>query len=280
MSSFPLLDDSAYVSYVQRLSGWGANQTTHLAEIRYPVQSAPIVSVVKLLSPSLLNVCNEAVSWLFLRAAGFAAPKNAAILVLTEKKAKAILGTRLITKDLVHNGYVVAWASKQLDFSSIKAFFAGSRADAEWLKVLQTLHGAQIAAFDEVFLNRDRNTGNVLFSGKGECIPIDHEHVFDYQDWIRSDLNVSQDAESDTLCFLKNSARKGTLEKNAFQDVMSKMVHYSHDHQVALEASKQQVLQLLEKTFPEDFELISERIFAFVAERTAKHWMENKLGIV
>lgn len=280
MSSFPLLDDSAYVSYVERLSCWGANQTTHLAEIRYPVQSAPIVSVVKILSPSMLNVCNEAVAWLFLRAAGFSAPKNAAIVKLSEKKAKAILGTKLVTKDLVSNGYVVAWASKQLDFSSIKALFAGTRADAEWLKVLQTLHGAQIAAFDEVFLNRDRNTGNVLFSGKDTCIPIDHEHVFDYQDWIRSDLNVSPNAESDTLSFLKTSFKKGVLQVDAFQEVMNRMVHYSHNHQIALEACKDQVFQLLEATFPEEFEEMSDRIFSFVAERTAQHWMETKLGIV
>lgn len=47
--AFPLLGDAAYVTYVGALAHRGANPTTHLAEVRYPVQTAPVVSVVKLL---------------------------------------------------------------------------------------------------------------------------------------------------------------------------------------------------------------------------------------
>jgi len=280
MSRFPVLDDHAYVSYLQPLSFLGANQTTHLAEIRFPVQTAPIVSVVKILSPSLLTVCNEAISWLFLRAAGFPAPKNAALLALTEKKAKAILGSKMIHKELVDHGHVVAWASQKLDFSSIRALFSGTKADSKWLKLLATVQGAQIAAFDEVFLNRDRNTGNVLYTGKDLCVPIDHEHIFDYQDWIASDLSVSDRSESDTLILLKNAVKRGQFQGGAYEDVLGRMVHFSHTHQNALDACRLQILHLLEDTFPNQHEVMGERVLSFVAERTSQGWMESKLGLV
>lgn len=40
--------------------------------------------------------CNEAISWLFLRAAGLSAPKHAAILVLSQDKAVQVLGRKSV----------------------------------------------------------------------------------------------------------------------------------------------------------------------------------------
>lgn len=276
---FPLLCDKSYVSFIQRLDGLGANQTTHIAEIRYPVQTAPIMSVVKLMHPNCLNASNEAIAWLFLRAAGFAAPKNAAMIALTEKKAVSVLGRKAIYPGLIDNGYVIAWASEKLDFKSIKAYFTGSRADQEWAQLLNTMQGAQIAAFDEVFLNADRNTGNVLYAGRNSCIPIDHEHIFDHQDWIGGDI-VSVDRDSDSMRVLKRAYQSGALNIKTFDETKNKMVHYAQQHASALAACKVEITNLIAKLFGTNSSILEERVLRFATERTAMHWMEDRLGVM
>lgn len=278
-SEFPLLDDRAYVSYIQRLDSIGANPTTHIAEIRYPVQTAPILSVVKFLDPNCLAASNEAIAWLFLRAAGFAAPRNAAILALSAKKAREVVGRKVFDESLVTQDHVIAWASQKLDFRSIKAYFAGSRADAEWVGLLKTLHGAQIAAFDEVFLNADRNTGNVLYVGRDSCIPIDHEQIFDRHDWIGGEIPATQ-RDSDSLRVIKRAYEGGMLGVTAFNDIKNKMVHYAQQHGPALEACKEQISILVAKVFNANAEALEERVLRFVSERTTEHWMETRLGVV
>lgn len=163
---FPLLGDSHYGAFVGPLSHrGGANPSTHIATVRYPVQTAPIISVVKLMPADGLRACNEALAWLFLRANGVRVARNAAILSLTEAKAVKVLGRKLVPKTLVHDKHVLAWAAQQFDYRSIQALFSGSMADERWLDMLQTVEGAAIAAFDETFLNVDRNPGNVLCFG-------------------------------------------------------------------------------------------------------------------
>lgn len=49
---------------IQKLDSMGANQTRHIAELRYPVQPAPVLSVVKFLEPNCLAASNEAIAWM------------------------------------------------------------------------------------------------------------------------------------------------------------------------------------------------------------------------
>jgi hypothetical protein len=276
---FPLLGNHAYVSFIQKLDSMGANRSTHIAEVRYPVQAAPVLSVVKFLDPNFLAASNEAIAWLFLRAAGFAAPRHAAILALTEKKARDVVGKRAFDESLVSQGHVIAWASQKLDFKSIRAYFVGTRADAQWIGLLRTLHGAQIAAFDEVFLNADRNTGNVLYSSRESCIPIDHEQIFDHQDWIGGNI-LAATRDSDSLRVIKRAYCGGALSLSAFNDIMNKMVHHAQQHESALAVCKDQISKLISNVFKEESATLEERVLSFAAERTAAHWMETRLGVV
>ena len=278
-TEFPLLGEHAYVAYIQKLDSIGANQTTHIAEVRYPVQSAPVLSVVKFLDPNCLAASNEAIAWLFLRAAGFVAPRHAAIMALSENKARRVVGNKVFDPSLVTQGFVIAWASQKLDFKSIRAYFAGSRADAEWVDLLRTLHGTQIAAFDEVFLNADRNTGNVLYSGRDSCIPIDHEQIFDHQDWVGGNITPST-RDSDSLRVIKRAYSGGALSLSAFNDIKNKMVHHAQEHETAFAACKEQISKLISNVFKDGSTTLEERILSFAAERTAAHWMETRLGVV
>ena len=278
-TEFPLLGDHAYVAYIQKLDSIGANPTTHIAEVRYPVQAAPVLSVVKFLDPNCLAASNEAIAWLFLRAAGFVAPRHAAILALSAKKARDVVGKKAFDESLVAQGHVLAWASQKLDFKSIRAYFSGTRADTEWVGLLRTLHGAQIAAFDEVFLNADRNTGNVLYASRDSCIPIDHEQIFDHQDWIGGKI-IASTRDSDSLRVIKRAYDGGALSLSAFNDIKNKMVHHAQEHESALAACKDQISKLIAKVFKEESETLEERILSFAAERTAQHWMETRLGVV
>lgn len=278
-SAFPLLDDSAYVTYVGGLQHRGANSTTHLAEIRYPEQKAPIISVVKLLHPSGLGACNEAMAWLFLRAAGVLAPRHAAIVQLSAAKAFKVLGKKSIHPSLVHQDRVLAWAAKKLDFHSIKAVFAGSKGDSRWLAALQTVEGAAIAAFDEAFLNIDRNTGNVLYIGKDAFVPIDHELSFGMQDWLQCELSHLH-IDGDSLCALKQARATGRITIASFAQAMNRMAFHAEKHPDALARCKTQIANLLQQVYPDTADQLTPRVLSFIAARTAQHWIKERLGVM
>ena len=275
-----MLGHTAYGTYLGPLSHkGGANKTTHLAEIRYPVQAAPIASVVKLMPPDGLAACNEALAWLFLRAGGFSAPTNAAILVLPEAKIVEILGRKLVPKQWVHQGKVVAWAARQLDFKSIQAVFAGTNADAKWLEVLRTVEGAAIAAFDEAFLNIDRNTGNMLFVSNSNCVPIDHELCFATQNWLAGELH-HLDMDGDSLRVLRAAVLGGKVPANELHTAYNRMVFHAQKHAEALQACEAHMQTLLETLYPSQASELAPRVLSFVTERTALRWMEERLGVV
>ncbi|WP_343593900.1 hypothetical protein [Paracidovorax wautersii] len=279
MTQFPVLGEHAYVSHVGPLTHRGANATTHLAEVRYPVQSAPVISVVKFMQPDGLRACNEAISWLFLRAAGISAPKHAAILALSHAKAVQAVGRQSVPEEWVQQGHVLAWASQKLDFGSIQALFAGSEADAKWLDVLRSAKGAAIAAFDELFFNIDRNTGNVLFTRSGVCVPIDHELVFGQQNWLTGELqHLSSPGDSLRVLVRARDARKLPLAE--FDNVRNHMVHVAQAHEGALRACQDEISSLVAQVFPTQAADLARRILSFVGDRATQQWLQDRLGVI
>lgn len=278
MSAFPILVDADYLGYLAPIDHRGANASTHIADIRYPVQRAPVKSVVKLLPPGGLQACNEAISWLVLRAIGVPSPKMAALLLLSEKKAKAVLSSRVVSKEFVHDGYVMAWAAQWQDSRSIRALFAGSQADDKWLSVLKTEVGAQLAAFDEWLHNRDRNTGNVLYAGDGSCMAIDHEQVFNFQNWHTSDLEHVVEY-GDSLRVLDRAQRGNKLRPDEWKRITNAMIHHSQGHSEALNACRKQVEDLLFRLYQAELgTTFAERILKFISVRCTDQWMQQRVG--
>lgn len=276
---FPVLGDAAYVTYVGDLTyRGGANSSTHIAEIRYPVQTAPVISVVKLLPADGLAACNEAMAWLFLRAAGIASPRTAAILTLSEKKAVDILGRKQVPKKWVSNGYIRAWAAQQMDFRSIQVLFAGSKSEERWIALLQTAQGAAVAAFDEAYLNIDRNTGNILFSSDSSFVPVDHEQCFGLQNWLIGDIQ-QLNIDGDSIRQLKTAVRGGKVCDTDLQQAYGKIVFHAEQHAASLQACQAHMSELLSRVYPSDGDLLAQRVLSFVTERTAQNWMKDRLGV-
>lgn len=267
------------MTYVGPLNHLGANPSTHLAEVRYGSHGSPVISVVKLLPADGLKACNEALAWLFLHAAEMPCPKNAAILTLTEAKAVKVLGRKCVPHHCVHGGRVIAWAAQQLEFNSIQALFAGTQADARWLEVLRTVNGAAIAAFDEAFLNIDRNTGNVLFTSVSSCVPIDHEMAFGTQNWLTGAL-THLPKNGDSLRTLKNAAASGRMPMAELGTAYNRMAFHAQRHSKALQDCRAQMEQLIAKVYPRQANELTLRVLSFITERTALAWMEDQLGVV
>lgn len=278
MSSFPVLGDTHYLGYLGPMSHRGANPTTHIADIRYPVQHAGVKSVVKLLPTSGLQACNEAIAWLMLRALGVHAPRTAAIMVMSEKKAKAVLGARLVTQEFVSGGHVIAWASQLHEWRSIRALFAGTAADDKWLQVLRTDAGTAVAAFDEMLHNRDRNTGNILYVNDGSCFAIDHEQIFDYQNWLAADLKHSDEC-ADSLRVLERAYRSDKLKADEWKRITNAMIYHSQGHGEALNACRKQVEELLGRLYQSSpGSAFASRILNFISARCTDQWMQARVG--
>ena len=277
-ATFPLLGDAAYIDFIGSLGRLGANPTTHIANIRYPVQRAPVASVVKLLPPDGFLACNEAIAWLFLNAAGVQAPKHAALITLSLEKATRVFGKQKVPPGYVSQGFVLAWAAQQLHFGSIQALFAGSTADDKWLNAICTVQGAAIAAFDEAFLNLDRNCGNILHLSASAFIPIDHEMIFGLQPWHVSDLRqIAQD--SDTLKRLKTGVLARRVTRMAYDETRSRMAHHARSHALALQACEIEIRALLTQVFANGSDDMARRVLSFVTARTMGEWMADRLGV-
>lgn len=278
-AAFPVLGDKSYVSYVGPLSYLGNNPSTHLAEIRYPVQQKPVVSVVKWMSPSGVGICNEALAWLFLRAAGVRQSTHAAILCLTSTRVKLVNPKSSHPKSFFHNGWALGWSSQYLDFQALKVVFAGTEGDRKWAKAMTSLQGAAIAAFDEAFLAADRNAGNLLYISDEDCIPIDHEQLFAMHDWKSGPIPQSN-LKSDTMRRLENEHRSRRLSDDRYAEGLNRMVFHAQRHRYALQATQNEITDLILRVFPENGMRYAERVLLFVTERTAARWMENRLGVV
>lgn len=280
MAAFPVLSEAAYVDYLGHLQHRGANATTHLALIRYPVQAAPMASVVKYMPADGLKACNEALAWLFLRAAGVRTPPYAALIVLSEAKARRVLGRRTRLPDcLISSGMVLAWAAQQQPALSIRALFKGAAADDRWLKALCTFEGAALAAFDEAFLNMDRNTGNVLYASPEQFLAIDHEQLFGLHDWVQS-APRSTTISSDSLRTLRAGAAQRRISTQQHDTALSRMVAAAQRHGAALQACQAQMTALLLQLYPDRGAAVAAGVLSFAAERTLEHWMSERLGVV
>ncbi len=277
--SFPVLSDSAYVDYVGDMSTKGANSTTHLASIRYPVQRAPVISVVKLMPTDGLAWCNEAIGWLFQRAAGMMHPRQAALLQMTERKARSVLAPRRLPAALFENGHALAWAAEQLPYKSLQVLFAGQNAEARWLQCLCTVQGAAIAAFDEAFLNIDRNLGNVLFARGPVVVAIDHEQICGLQNWQTGPISP-QGLQSDSLGRLQRALQGRQLPIAAYEQARNQMVHHADKHAAALNACQSEITDLLVKIFQDAGRQKAERVLSFLQVRTMRDWMADRLGAV
>src|SRR2546427_4098376 len=134
-----------------------------------------------------------------------------------------------------------------------------TRFDCDWssdvcssdLDVLRTDTGAAIAAFDELFHNIDRNLGNVLFHGKGSCIPIDHEQIFAVQNWIAGEIQQLA-GNGDSLRALNRAHTGKKLSTSDWTRVRDTMVACSQHHKGALGECRVQVLELLTTLFKGD----------------------------
>lgn len=278
-AAFPVLGDTSYVGYVGPMSYLGRNLSTHLAEIRYPVQQKPVISVVKWMSPSGVGICNEALAWLFLRGAGVRQSTHAGILCLTATRVKLVNPKSPHLKSVVHNGRVLGWSSQYLDFQALKVVFAGTEGDRKWAKAMTSLQGAAIAAFDEAFLAADRNAGNLLYISDEDCIPIDHEQLFGMHDWTSSLIPPSS-LKSETMRRLENEHRSRHLSDDRYAEGLNRIVFHAQKHRYALQATQDEMTELILRVFPESGMRYAERVLLFVTERTAARWMENRLGVV
>ncbi len=275
---FPLLGDSAYMGYAGEIRLKGANTSSHLAEIRYPFQQKPLISVVKLLPADGLLAANEAVAWLFLRAAGVPCAPNAALLTMSQSRASQVVDSAVV-KRYANQGHVLAWASQAIDFRAINAMFAGTAADAEWLRAIKTAQGSAIAAFDEALLNTDRNNGNILISGPRRCAPIDHEAVFGRHLWLETDIPRSN-LQSDTLRRINGEYRKGVMSAEDHRRLCSQIVVSAEGHARALSECDASIRQLLARLYPEHGGTYAERVLSFIVERTMEGWMNDRVGVL
>lgn len=277
--TFPILGDDSYTGFIAPLSQLGVNPTTHVAEVRYPVQHAPVASVVKLLPPHGPHIGNEGLAWLFLRGAGVPQPPKVAVLVLSERKAAEVLSSTKLVKPYANGKRVLAWASERLNHRSISAIFTGTKGDRKWARLMSTLEGTAIAAFDEAFYNLDRNNGNVLYVNDESCIPIDHEMLFGMHDWTASPI-PSTALESHTLREIRACHKRRHLSTSQLASVYNHIAHHAEKHSHVLATVRNDMGQLLSQLYGSRSASMVEHVLSFLAARTAQDWMNQRLGVL
>lgn len=283
MTAFPVLASQAYVTFVGPLLHRGANPTAHIAEVRYPVQHAPVLSAVKFMPADGRAACNEAISWLLLRSAGVTVPQHAALVLLTDARARSTLrrlDSRLqLLPHLVHAKRVVAWCAQMQASHSLRVLFAGLERDHRFVRALCTTQGAALAALDEALYQLDRNHGNLLYDGPTRLVAIDHEQALANHPW-----HLSAPPHPQPLCATVESLftahQSLQISTDQFQTALRGIADAAKGHAPALQACREQLEALVKRLYGDPDGAISSRVLSFIMRRTAAHWMHDRLGVL
>ncbi len=58
------------------------------------------------------------------------------------------------------------------------------------------------------------------------------------------------------------------------------MVHFAEKHASVLEECSGQIAELLARVYPYEGKQLAARVLSFLVERTAQHWIKDRLGVV
>jgi hypothetical protein len=268
--AFPILSATAWREFRGVPSSRGTNQTTHLALIEEP-NGKQHLCYVKLTPPEFPTPLTEALGWLLAEALDLPRPAFAALVLVPMQRLRENM--RLDQHWLRYPAEHLAFCAEVVDGRSPAHSW-------RWLARLRQRglykrpEIARIAAFDAWVANQDRNSGNLLVSKLGKCIPIDNEYILYPVMWNgRVAFQVGHKsliAEARTL-----------LSGRAYTRLTIEMAQQAKLHDAAFTKAIPDMHTLVTSTLPAPFAGAAwNSIHQFLAPRAQPGWLAQQLGVI
>lgn len=266
----PILPPSAWREFRGEPKQKGLNKTTHRAIIQDATGKLHhcYVKGCPLGWPTPLT---EALGWLLAEALGLPRPEFAALVLVPLNKLRKSMQ---MDQHWLHHSEMLAFCASAVNG---KPASQGWRFTADWRasRLYKRPEIARISAFDQWVDNQDRNTGNLIVTRGGNCIPIDNEYVLYSLLWAgKVPFDITHNsllAESinyltpvDYEQFLVDIAYQGKLHEAAFITAASKL--------------QQMIHSLIPDTVVADS--LWANVEQFLANRSNPHWLSTQLGVI
>lgn len=265
--SVTILDASSWREYRGKPASAGLNETTHMAKIA-DVSGKLRDCFVKLLpGPGPALLC-EALGWILARNSDVSCPDFGAIILVPVdelRKSQALPG------HLDGVSICPAWCSEVVSGKAVRqvhkmTFFLAKK------NCLRSRDARKIAAFDKWSDLRDRNFGNVIQSGKGGYVVIDHESLLHDLLWVPSGRGFEERS-------LLVEARKA-LTPADFQRFQVDMAGAAKGHAQALKNAQADLQDIIAKLVPGQTAAATQAIIQTLEQRAQSGWLSNILGVI
>lgn len=269
------LTEDQYLEYLEPIDDNQQNQTVHAARL-HTGEPGEQIFICKAMPPSSFELGNEVIGHILARHTDVPAAPAAAILTLPLAKAKQMISLAIPDGYANEDGDVVLWCAKRLPFKSLKSTFRASQArTTAAIKMICSEGGKRLAAFDHLTGYADRHDGNYLWIGPGECIAIDHEMLFGYEDWRTGSLDFQ--TRNELLEQLRRAVLGGVAKQHALDELTSGMVFYGEDHAAAVDSAGSEIKTALGHLYGQSSVA---NVLTCLALRSASNWMKRELGLI
>lgn len=262
----PILDAAAWREYKGKPASAGVNETTHLAKIADTSGRLHDCFVKLLPGPGPALLC-EALGWLLARASDVSCPGFGAIVLVPVVELR---NSQRLPPQFDGMALCPAWCSEVVCGNAVrqvhKMQFFLARGNC-----LRSRDARKIAAFDKWGDLRDRNFGNVIQSGKGGYVAIDHESLLHDLLWVPTGRGFHEQS-------LLVEARKA-LKPADFQRFQVDMANAAKGHAQALKDAQTDLADIIGKLVPANPNATAQ-IIQTLDQRAQTGWLANLLGVI
>lgn len=270
-----LLTEDHYIDFVDYVDDNQQNKTTHAARLDTGAPGENIF-VCKALRPASCELGNEVVGHILAQHSSVPTPPEAAILTMPAAMAARVIGEPITPPFVTTDGDVVLWCTKKMPYKSLRAAFrASNERTAATIRILKCEGGKRLAAFDHLTGYTDRHDGNYLWTGRDECIAIDHELLFGYGDWRAGPLEFP--THNELLEQLRREVASGSAKQSVLDELQSGMVFFGESHGAAVQSAHPEIERLLTLLYDAD---AAGHVLSCLTQRSAAEWMKRELGLI
>lgn len=263
----PVYDSTAWREFRGVPSSLGINSTTHLAKVADPTGKLHdcVVKLLPIDRPSLL--C-EAVGWVLARAAGIPCPAFAGIVMVPVEELRNHVS---LPPEIASKSTCPAWYSELVPGDSLRQLHSWGYI-IKLKSCLRNKDVRRIAAFDCWSDLRDRNLGNVIRTGSGGYVAIDHETILHDLLWLRAGIKY----ESRSL--LAEAEKR--LSQAELKKFLVEMAQASEAHLAAISSVATDIESIFNMIYPGLSPTLVPEVIEFLEARAQKGWMADKIRVI
>ena len=270
------LTEDQYLEYLEPIDDNQQNQTVHAARL-HTGEPGEQIFICKAMPPSSFELGNEVIGHILAHHTCVPSTTTAAILTLPMALARRMISRTIPSGYANADGEVVLWCTKRLPFKSLKSTFRASHTrTTAAIRMICSEGGKRLAAFDHLTGYADRHDGNYLWIGPGECVAIDHEMLFGYEDW-RAGSALDFQTRNELLEQLRRAVLGGVAKQHALDELTSGMVFYGEEHAAAVESAGPEIKTILGHLYGES---PVANVLTCLALRSTSNWMKKELGLI